>query len=131
MAEDSENQKPAEANAPAPEEPKTEVSSNETPAAATPETQSTDVAAPEAPAAAPEGAAEQPAATAEPAPAAVPAKKEPKPKAAKKKKAEAPAAEAPKENLSLDPNDVREAEDHQSEREQEHLLRFRSRALYF
>ena len=40
--------------------------------------------------------------------AAAPAKTEAKPKAAKKsaKKAEAPAAEAPKENLSLDPNEV-------------------------
>jgi len=40
--------------------------------------------------------------------APAPAKTETKPKAARKtaKKAEAPAAEAPKENLSLDPNDV-------------------------
>jgi small subunit ribosomal protein S11 len=40
--------------------------------------------------------------------ATAPAKTETKPKAARKtaKKAEAPAAEAPKENLSLDPNDV-------------------------
>ena len=48
------------------------------------------------------------AASTAPAEAPAPAKTEAKPKAAKKsaKKAEAPAAEAPKENLSLDPNDV-------------------------
>ncbi len=81
MAEDSENQ-------PAPETPAAE-ETNAAPAAPN---------APENEAAA---VAEQPA------PVAAPAKKEAKPKAAKKpKKAEAPVAEAPKENLSLDPNDV-------------------------
>lgn len=86
MAEDSENQTPAET--PAAEEPKAiapEANAPATPAADQPE------AAP---------------VTSEAAPAA-PEKKEAKPKAAKKaKKAEAPVAEAPKENLSLDPNDV-------------------------
>jgi small subunit ribosomal protein S11 len=79
MAEDSENQTPAEEAAPN---------------IATPETK---VVVPEAPAESP--------VTAE---AAAPAKVEAKPKAARKsaKKPEAPAAEAPKENLSLDPNDV-------------------------
>jgi small subunit ribosomal protein S11 len=77
MAEDSENQTPAEE--PAFEPPKAE----ETIVSAEP--------------------AEAPA----PAEAA-PAKVEAKPKAAKKstKKTEAPVAETPKENLSLDPNDV-------------------------
>ncbi len=85
MAEDSENQTPSkEPGAPAPEQTAAPV--NETPAE-----KSAD--APVAPEAAPAAAA---------APA-----KEAKPKAAKKtKKAEAPTAEAPKENLSLDPNDV-------------------------
>lgn len=80
MAEDSENQTPAEAPAP------------ETPEAAAPAAMPGDVTT--------AVSAEAPAA---PAPA-----KEAKPKAAKKtKKTEAPAAaEAPKENLSLDPNDV-------------------------
>jgi small subunit ribosomal protein S11 len=79
MAEESENQKPAEE-----------------PASKTPEVVAPVVA--EAPV------------TTEAAPKEVaPAKAEAKPKAAKKsaKKAEAaPVAEAPKENLSLDPNDV-------------------------
>ncbi len=95
MAEDSENQTPAE-----------------TPAVKEPQTTPPEVTAPEIPPAA-EPAPDQSAAipvTAETAPAtpqAAPAKKEGKPKAAKKsKKPEAPAAEAPKENLSLDPNDV-------------------------
>jgi small subunit ribosomal protein S11 len=103
MAEDSENQTPPEA--PASEELK----------AKDPETKPT---APEAAAGGAamesfsettESAGDQPAATvsakAEVAPAA---KTEPKPKAAKKssKKPEAPAAEAPKENLSLNPDDV-------------------------
>ena len=98
MAEDLENQTPEEA--PAPEAPKAEEPVSKKKAAppvtetpATEETlaatQLTDVPAPE-----------------EAAPVA--AKAEAKPKATKKaaKKAEAPAAEAPKENLSLDPNDV-------------------------
>jgi small subunit ribosomal protein S11 len=79
MAEDSENQTPAEEAAP-------------------------DIATPETKVVVPEAPAESPV-TAE---AAAPAKVEAKPKAARKsaKKPEAPAAEAPKENLSLDPNDV-------------------------
>jgi len=98
MAEDLENKTPEEA--PAPEAPKAEEPVSKKKAAppvtetpATEETlaatQLTDVPAPE-----------------EAAPVA--AKAEAKPKATKKaaKKAEAPAAEAPKENLSLDPNDV-------------------------
>jgi small subunit ribosomal protein S11 len=96
MAEDSENQKPAET--PAPEQPVAEK----------PATPEAEVAAP-----APVPGDVATAVTTEAAPAAGPAKTEdkpktePKPKAAKKsKKAEAPAAEAPKENLSLDPNDV-------------------------
>ncbi len=87
MAEDSENQKPAEEPAAAAEQNATPV--NETPAE-TPAEKSPD---------APVAAEAAPAAPPTPA-------KEAKPKAAKKtKKAEAPA-EAPKENLSLDPNDV-------------------------
>ncbi len=93
MAEDSENQTPAEEpTAPAAEE-QTPTPVNETPAEPTAEK-----------------AAEAPAAEAAPATteAAAPAPaKEAKPKAPKKaKKADAPVAEAPKENLSLDPNDV-------------------------
>jgi len=57
-----------------------------------------------APTAAPETAPAATAATAEVKPAATPESK-PK-KAPKAKKEEAPAAEPPKENLSLDPNDV-------------------------
>ncbi len=93
MAEDSENPTPAE-----------------TPASG--ETQTTKPEATAPGTSQPEPAADPPAAapgTAEIAPVttAAPAKKEAKPKATKKaKKAEAPAAEAPKENLSLDPNDV-------------------------
>lgn len=96
MAEDSENQTPEETPAPAESAP------NETTAEATP------AVTPEASTPAPADAETAPAAaTAEAAPAATPAKKEAKPKATKKsKKADAPAAEAPKENLSLDPNDV-------------------------
>jgi small subunit ribosomal protein S11 len=73
--------------------------------AETAETPTTEVAPPAADvqAAAPEEAAA-------PAPASVSATAEPAAKPAKKpakaKKEEAPAAEAPKENLSLDPNDV-------------------------
>ena len=83
MAEESENQTPAEETpSPAPEEQASKPV-NETPAAP---------------------------AAAEATEAAPAAKTEAKPKAAKKaaKKAaaEVPAAEAPKENLSLDPNDV-------------------------
>ena len=94
MAEDSENQTPEEA--PAPETPKAETPKAKKKAApAVSDTPATDDTAP----------AEAPA-TEEAAPVA--AKAEAKPKAAKKaaKKAEAPVAEAPKENLSLDPNDV-------------------------
>jgi small subunit ribosomal protein S11 len=79
MAEDSENQTPAETPVPEPPEPKA------------PET------------------ADAVAAGAEPAAAeAAPAKIEAKPKPAKKaaKKAEAPAPQAPKENLSLNPDEV-------------------------
>ncbi|MEO5753396.1 MAG: 30S ribosomal protein S11 [Chthoniobacterales bacterium] len=107
MAEDSENQTPAEE--PASETPKTNGPKVNTSA---PEEQPAEAAtapAAETPAAeAPAATEDAPAPTAEgAAPAAAPAKAEPKPKAAKKsKKAEAPAAEAPKENLSLDPNDV-------------------------
>jgi small subunit ribosomal protein S11 len=92
MAEDSENPTPAETTAPAdaaPNEATTEATAPETPA-----TETAPIATEAAPVAATEAAP-------------APAKKEAKPKAAKKsKKAEAPAAEAPKENLSLDPNDV-------------------------
>jgi small subunit ribosomal protein S11 len=99
MAEDSENQTPAEEPAtPAPEEQATAPVS-ETPAETTAQE----------PAEVPVAAVAAPAA-AETTPAAAAAKPEAKPKAAKKtakKSAEAPvAAEAPKENLSLDPNDV-------------------------
>jgi small subunit ribosomal protein S11 len=94
MAEDSENQKAAD----------------ETPAATTESQPATETQVTEAPKA--EGTASAPAAESKPAAgeAAAPAPaKEAKPKAAKKsaKKTEAPAAaEPPKENLSLDPNDV-------------------------
>jgi small subunit ribosomal protein S11 len=105
MEEDSENQTPAE-------EPASETAKAK---ATAPEGQPTEAAAETA--AAQETAAEQSgeapvtagatsATTAEAA--SPPVKTEAKPKAAKKtaKKAEAPVAEAPKENLSLDPNDV-------------------------
>ncbi|MBA2436717.1 MAG: 30S ribosomal protein S11 [Chthoniobacterales bacterium] len=92
MAEESENQTPAET--PAPEEQAAPPVS-ETPVEATAEKSA------EAPVAA------ETAPATEAKSEAAPAKAEPKPKAARKtKKAEAPAAEAPKENLSLDPNDV-------------------------
>ena len=96
MAEDSENQTPEEAAAP--EAPKAE-----------PRASKKKIAQPVAEVPAADATAATPSpevpATAEAAPVA--AKAEAKPKAAKKaKKAEAPAAEAPKENLSLDPNDV-------------------------
>jgi small subunit ribosomal protein S11 len=65
------------------------------------DTEETKVEATAAPETAPTAAAEAPAAT---APAEAPAKPAKKP--AKAKKEEAPAPEPPKENLSLDPNDV-------------------------
>lgn len=90
MAEDSENQNPAEA--PAPEEPKASAPAEQS-AAPVSETPAAEAPATDQPADAP--------ASTEAAPA------KPKVKAAKKsKKADAPAAEAPKENLSLDPNDI-------------------------
>ncbi|MGI8956901.1 MAG: 30S ribosomal protein S11 [Chthoniobacterales bacterium] len=93
MAEDSENQTPAE-------EPTTPAAEEQT-AAPVSEAPAENTA---------EKSAETPAAAEATPPtteaAAAPAKAEAKPKAAKKKKAEAPVAEAPKENLSLDPNDV-------------------------
>jgi small subunit ribosomal protein S11 len=99
MAEESENQTPAET--PAPEEQATAPVS-ETPAE-TSRKKSTESPVP--------GAAPVTEAQTQTAPAeAAPAKGEAKPKAAKKaakKVAAAPAAaEAPKENLSLDPNDI-------------------------
>jgi small subunit ribosomal protein S11 len=105
MAEESENQTPAET--PAPEE-QAVAPVSETPAETTAE-KSTE--APATAETAPVTEAKTEAVPAEAAPAkAAPAKSEAKPKAAKKaakKTAEAPAAaEAPKENLSLDPNDV-------------------------
>ena len=109
MAEDTENQTPAED--PAPESSKAKAAKAMTPA---PEGQPAEAVA-EAPAAAETGAEQSgnaaviaQAASTAPVEAAAPAKTEAKPKTAKKsaKKAETPAAEAPKENLSLDPNDV-------------------------
>ena len=109
MAEDTENQTPAEE--PASETSKTEatkamVSALEgQPAEAVAET-------PAAAETAPEQSGEAPvipeAASTAAAGAPAPAKTEAKPKSLKKssRKAEVPAAEAPKENLSLDPNDV-------------------------
>jgi small subunit ribosomal protein S11 len=109
MADNSENQTPAEE--PASETSKAKVTKAMAPA---PEGQPAEPVA-ETPTAA-ETAAEQPgeapviaeAASTAPAEGPAPAKTEAKPKTAKKsaKKAEVPAAEAPKENLSLDPNDV-------------------------
>ena len=109
MAEDTENQTPAEE--PASETSKAEATKEIAPAL---EGQPAGPVA-ETPAAA-ETAAEQSgeppvsaeAASTAPAEPPAPAKTEAKPKTAKKsaKKAEVPAAEAPKENLSLDPNDV-------------------------
>src|SRR6476660_5746189 len=91
MADDSENQTPAEEPA------------SETPKAKTTKAKATALEGQPAeavviPEAAPTAAAGAPA----------PVKTEAKPKTAKKspRKAEVPAAEAPKENLSLDPNDV-------------------------
>jgi small subunit ribosomal protein S11 len=109
MADDSENQTPAEE--PASETPKAKTTKAKAtalegqPAEAVAETPAAAETAPEQsgeasviPEAAPTAAAGAPA----------PAKTEAKPKTAKKspRKAEVPAAEAPKENLSLDPNDV-------------------------
>ena len=89
MAEDSENQNAPETPAP---EKQAEVKS-ETAAPAEAKTEEATAATSDAPAAPAAAAKEKPA---------------PKAKAAKKTKkaVEAPAAEAPKENLSLDPNDV-------------------------
>ena len=104
MAEDSENQTPEETPAPAESAPQ-ETTAEATPAV-TAEAPVEKTASPTAEASiAPSG--EGAAAPASEAAPATPAKKEAKPKASKKsKKADAPAAEAPKENLSLDPNDV-------------------------
>jgi len=98
MAEDSENQTPAEESAA--ETPNSTPSASEAPAFEA----STEV--PKTEETVDTQASEIAPVTAEATP--VPAKTEAKPKAAKKsaKKAEAPVAEAPKENLSLDPNDV-------------------------
>jgi small subunit ribosomal protein S11 len=97
MAEDSENQDAPET--PAPEKEAEVKSEAVAPVAPAPETKTEEAAA------APSG--EELAA---PAAASASAKEKPAPKAkgAKKarKTAEAPAPEAPKENLSLDPNDV-------------------------
>ena len=98
MAEDSENQTPAEV--PAAETPNPTPGAFEAQAFEPPtETPKTDETVGTQP-------SETAPVTAEATPA--PAKTEAKPKAVKKsaKKAEAPVAEAPKENLSLDPNDV-------------------------
>lgn len=93
MAEDSENQTPAEEPTTPAVEEQTAAPVSEAPAENTAE-KSVQASAP---------AVATPPTT---EPAVAPAKAEAKPKAAKKKKAEAPVAEAPKENLSLDPNDV-------------------------
>ena len=109
MADDSENQTPAEE--PASETPKAKATKAKAtalegqPAGAVAETPVAAETAPEQLGEArviPEPAS--PAAAGAPAPA----KTEARPKTPKKsaKKAEVPAAEAPKENLSLDPNDV-------------------------
>ena len=109
MADDSENQTPAEE--PASETPKAKATKAKAtalegqPAEAVAETPVAAETAPEQPGEAPViPEAASPAAAGAPAPA----KTEARPKTAKKsaKKAEVPAAEAPKENLSLDPNDV-------------------------
>jgi small subunit ribosomal protein S11 len=85
---DSDEKKPTKAKA-----PKAEAETEEPKATAAPATEET--AAPEAPA------------TAAAAPTAeAPAKPAKKPAKAKKEEAAAPAAEAPKENLSLNPDDV-------------------------
>ncbi len=102
MAEDSENQKPVEESAA--ETPATTPEAPQAPeAAAAPASPKTDETVKEQPSeTAPVSGEAAPATPATPA-----APKEAKPKASKKsKKADAPAAEAPKENLSLDPNDI-------------------------
>ena len=88
---DSDEKKPAKTKAP---KAKAETEEPNVEAAAAPET---------APAA---ETAEAPAASAATAAPAAEAPAKPAKKAAKAKKEEAPAPEAPKENLSLDPNDV-------------------------
>ena len=103
MVDDSENQTPAEG--PASEAPKAKATAGEgQPADAVAETPVTVEAAPDQ-----SGEAPVIPEAAVPATAGAPAsaKTEARPKTAKKsaKKAEVPAAEAPKENLSLDPND--------------------------
>jgi small subunit ribosomal protein S11 len=105
MAEDSENQTPTEEAAP--ETPNAKATAPEGQSAeAVAETPAAQEAAAEQSREAPVTAGAASAATTEATPP--PVKTEAKPKAAKKtaKQAEAPAAEAPKENLSLDPNDV-------------------------
>ncbi len=98
MAEDSENQIPAET--PASEQPEASAPAEQN-AAPVSETPAAEAPATDQPADATASTEAAPVASAEAAPA------KPKVKAAKKsKKADAPAAEAPKENLSLDPNDV-------------------------
>ena len=104
MAEDSENQTPEATPAP---EPKAAVPSSSEPNV--PQSVTESPAPADAPAAQPAEAsskAEAAPVTAEAAPAK--AKAEPKAKGGKKaaKKVEAAAAEPPKENLSLDPNDI-------------------------
>jgi small subunit ribosomal protein S11 len=105
MAEDSENQTPAEELAS--ETPQAKATAPEgQPAEAVAETPAAQETAAGESGETAETAGAASAATAE---AAIPSvKTEAKPKAAKKtaRKAEATAAEAPKENLSLDPNDV-------------------------
>jgi small subunit ribosomal protein S11 len=109
MADDSEKQTPAEG--PASETPKAEATKAKATAL---EGQPAEAVAeiPVATETAPERSGEAPVIPEAASPAAAgapaPAKTEARPKAAKKsaKKAEVPAAEAPKENLSLDPNDV-------------------------
>jgi small subunit ribosomal protein S11 len=98
MAEDSENQTPAE-------EPAAETQ-NPTPDAFEAQAFEAPTEAPKTDETVDTQPSETSPVTAEATP--VPGKTEAKPKAAKKsaKKAEVPVAEAPKENLSLDPNDV-------------------------
>ncbi len=107
MAEDSENQTPP-AEVPTPEEPQTtETTASAPEVEIAAEAPAIEPVVESQPAPAPVTAEAPPAAPAE-APPAAPAKTEKKPKAAKKpKKTDAPAAaEAPKENLSLNPDDI-------------------------
>ncbi len=115
MAEDSENQTPEEA--PAPETTAAEPSEKTVPQVVTESPAPAETVAPAGTAMPAETAAPADTAAAQPsevsgkeevAPATATAKAEAKPKAAKKaaKKVETPAAEPPKENLSLDPNDI-------------------------